>query len=105
MNPFRRETTEEKVERTAVVLDHMVPDWVDRIPDDVSRIELYNTRSCVLGYVFGDFWRGRRLMLASVKRRHWDLVHCPVLAPYNYVDINNAKAAWMLAIENRRRAA
>lgn len=91
-----------RVERGAVTLDNYFGSrsaWTNKInPDD---LEICSSDRCILGQVFGDYWRGKR----KLGLEHADLASAcgfvTAITDSNEM-INELNAAWCMFIRNAR---
>ncbi len=51
---------EAEVARGVELLDQRDPVWMDKI--DLSKLAMHSSRSCILGQLFGGYYKGRRAL-------------------------------------------
>lgn len=56
---------EKAIDYSVEALNKVKPNWLDRMPLDVSCIDVMDPNACPLHYAFGDFWTG-----------YWELDRC-----------------------------
>lgn len=99
-------TIEERVRKGAELLNKLEPDWLIRI--DSAHLDISDSRSCVLGQLFGHFSEGAGILGCS----HKELVSHGFAstsrgggASYKaYEEYNKLTDAWMDYIEKERQA-
>lgn len=91
---------EKEVSRGIAFLDEHCPDWKNKI--DLDTLDMKNCSYCVLGQVFGDWFKGKRC-LEIEDQVSVDLgFDISYSYPYNY-DWRRLTSAWIKALETGDR--
>ena len=53
----------------AAVLDRLLPDWVEKMPEDETMIDFLEPDACPLHWAYGDFLEGDRVLWRNGPRR------------------------------------
>ena len=95
-----------RVARGAMLLDRVMPGWETKMPMP-ERIDMSSSQACILGYAFGGYARGRRLLfdqaLSAMGDGEADAVKhgFNVAPPHDVVTYNELFEAWTNEIQHR----
>lgn len=82
----------------AALLDEKRPGYADEI--DLETFKIDNSRSCVLGQLYGDYWRGKEELFRGVN--DIQQAHSYGFATLYLDDVTQLQAEWVSLIRERQ---